>query len=173
MIDAGHGGTDPGAVGDKYNEKNLTLSTAKELERLLKAAGTKVIMTREGDTYPTLTERVNISHQKNADVFISLHFNSNANKQANGIDTFYYDTNVNEQELANVIQEEIIKATGLKNRGINEGNFQVIRTNTNAAILIELGFISNPEEEKIIASKDFQINAATGIMKGLERYFNR
>lgn len=173
VIDAGHGGLDPGAVGEKYNEKNLTLSTAKELERLLKAAGTKVIMTREGDTYPTLTERVNISHQNDADVFISLHYNSNVNKQANGIDTFYYDTNVNEQELANLIQEEVIKATGLKNRGIKEGNFQVIRTNTNAAILIELGFISNPEEEKIIATKDFQIKAATGIMKGLEKYFSK
>lgn len=172
VVDAGHGGSDPGASGVNNQEKTLTLNVAKELKRLLEGAGTKVIMTRDGDTYPTLTERVNESHTNNADIFISIHFNSNPNKQANGIDTYYYGTNVNERELANCIQEEVTKATSLKNRGVYEGNFQVIRTNKNDAVLVELGFISNPEEEKIIASKDFQIKAATGIVKGIEKYFN-
>lgn len=172
VVDAGHGGSDPGASGVNNQEKTLTLNVAKELKRLLEGAGAKVIMTRDGDTYPTLTERVNESHTNNADIFISIHFNSNPNKQANGIDTYYYGTNVNERELASSIQEEVTKTTGLKSRGVYEGNFQVIRTNKNAAVLVELGFISNPEEEKIIASKDFQIKAATGIVKGLEKYFN-
>ena len=63
VIDAGHGGSDPGASGVNYQEKTLTLNVAKELKRSLEDAGTKVIMTRDGDTYPTLTERVNVSHQ--------------------------------------------------------------------------------------------------------------
>ncbi len=172
VIDPGHGGKDPGASGQQYQEKTLTLNIAKELERSLKATGMNVIMTRDGDTYPTLTERVNISHTNKADIFISIHLNSNSNKEAQGTDTYYYETNVNERELANCIQEEVIKATGLKNRGIHEGNFQVIRTNAKAAILVELGFISNPEEEKILASKEFQVQAAAGIVKGIERYFN-
>ena len=81
VIDAGHGGKDPGASGKKYQEKTLTLNIAKELERSLEAAGMKVIMTRDGDTYPTLTERVNISHNNNADIFISIHLNSNSVKK--------------------------------------------------------------------------------------------
>lgn len=172
VIDAGHGGSDPGASGVNNQEKTLTLNVAKELQRSLKDAGMKVIMTRDGDTYPTLTERVNVSHQYNADIFISIHFNSNNSKAANGIDTYYYSTHVNERDLAICIQEEVIKATGLKGRGVYEGNFQVIRTNANAAVLVELGFISNLNEEKVIASKDFQQKAATGIMNGLERYFS-
>ena len=171
VIDPGHGGKDPGASGQIYQEKMLTLNIAKELQRSLEATGMKVIMTRDGDTYPTLTERVNISHNNNADIFISIHLNSNSNKAATGIDTYYYQTNVNERDLANCIQEEVIKATGLKDRGIHEGNFQVIRTNAKAAILIELGFISNPEEEKILASEEFQAQAAAGIVNGIERYF--
>lgn len=173
VIDAGHGGKDPGSSGEIYSEKTLTLNTAKELEALLKAAGAKVIMTRAGDTYPTLSDRVNISRNNNADIFISIHFNSNNSKAASGIDTYYYGTNVNEKELANCIQEEVIKATGFKSRGVNEGDFQVIRTNKMAAVLVELGFISNPDEEKIIATKEYQVKAATGIVNGLEKYFNR
>ena len=173
VIDAGHGGKDPGASGEEYQEKTLTLDIAQELKRTLEAAGTNVIMTRNGDTYPTLTERVNISHNNDADIFISIHLNSSISKEAHGIDTYYYETNVDEQELAICIQEELTKATGLKSRGVHEGNFQVIRTNAKAALLVEFGFISNPDEEKILASKDFQVKAATGIVKGLERYFSK
>lgn len=173
VIDAGHGGKDPGASGETYQEKTLTLAIAKELKQSLENKGTKVIMTRDGDTYPSLSDRVNISHNNDADIFISIHLNSSNSKDAHGIDTYYYATNINEQELAICIQEELIKATGLTSRGVHEGNFQVIRTNTKAALLVEFGFISNPDEEKILASKDFQVKAATGIMKGLERYFSK
>lgn len=173
VIDAGHGGKDPGASGATYQEKTLTLNLAKELKRSLQAAGTKVIMTRDGDTYPSLSQRVNVSHANNADAFISIHLNSSSSGTAHGIETYYYSTNVNERLLASYIQEEVIKATGLSSRGIAEGNFQVIRTNKKAAILVELGFISNVNEEQIIASKDYQVQAATGIVKGLERYFNQ
>ena len=107
----------------------------------------------------------------NADIFISIHFNSNTSKEAHGIDTYYYGTHVNERELAICIQEEVIKATGLKGRGVYEGDFQVIRTNANAAVLVELGFISNPNEEKVIASKDFQQKAAIGYYERFRKVF--
>lgn len=172
VLDPGHGGTDPGASGKNNNEKTLTLKTAKKLQSKLEDAGATVIMTRIGDTYPSLTKRVEISEKYKADVFISIHYNASTNKTANGVDTFYYKTNVNEYELAKCIQEEVIKATGMKSRGVKEGNFQVIRSNKQASILVELGFISNPTEEKVIATDAYQTKAATGIFNGLEKYFN-
>ncbi|MEK3798534.1 N-acetylmuramoyl-L-alanine amidase [Peribacillus sp. FSL H8-0477] len=172
VLDPGHGGSDPGAAGKNNFEKTLTLKTAKKLQSKLENAGATVIMTRTGDTKPSLTDRVEISEKHKADVFISIHYNASTNKDANGVDTFYYKTHVNEYQLAKCIQEEVIKATGMKSRGVKEGNFQVIRTNKQASILVELGFISNPTEEKIIATDAYQTKAATGIFNGLEKYFN-
>lgn len=175
VIDPGHGGTDGGTTGvsKKNNEKTLNLKTAIKLQSKLEDAGATVIMTRTGDTYPSLAKRVEISEKYKADVFISIHYNSaGTNQTANGVDTFYYKTNVNEYELAKCIQEEVIKATGMKSRGVKEGSFQVIRTNKQASILVELGFMSNPSEEKVIATDAYQTKAATGIFNGLEKYFN-
>ncbi|USK59497.1 SH3 domain-containing protein [Peribacillus asahii] len=172
VLDPGHGAQDPGAIGSEHREKDLTLSTAKKVQAKLEAAGAKVVMTRTGDTYPTLSERVQISKKNNADVFISIHYNASADKTANGIDTFYWTTYMNEKELAEIVQEELIKSTGLKNRGSKTGNFQVVRTNDGASLLVELGFISNPDEEAIISTTEFQNDAATGITNGLKKYFD-
>ena len=170
VLDPGHGGTDPGALGDDNKEKDLTLSTAKKLKAKLEAAGAKVLMTRTGDTYPSLSERVAFSKKNKADVFISIHYNAGSSS-ANGIDTFYWTTHENEKELATHVQKEVIESTGLRSRGVKTGNFHVIRENNTQAILIELGFISNPDEEKIIETSSFQNKAATGIVNGLEAYF--
>ncbi|MBY6052135.1 N-acetylmuramoyl-L-alanine amidase [Cytobacillus firmus] len=170
VIDPGHGDFDPGAL---QVEKTLNLQTAKQLESILKAAGANVVMTRSSDTFLALSERVDISHYYNADAFISIHYNSNPNPSAHGIDTYYWATNADEQELAAYIQEEVIEETGLYNRGVHTGDFHVIRENRNPAILVELGFLSNPTELAIVSSESYQKKAATGIWKGLERYFNQ
>jgi N-acetylmuramoyl-L-alanine amidase len=173
VLDAGHGGKDSGATGENNYEKTLNLQTVEALSSLLKNGGAEVILTRSSDKYLTLSERVKISNQYQPDVFISIHYNANSSNDANGINTFYWTTNADEKELAAYIQEEVIKQTGLKNRGIKPGDFQVIRDSKNPAILVELGFISNPEEEKIIATNEYQQKAATGIYNGLVRYFSR
>lgn len=170
VLDPGHGGKDPGALGKDNREKDLALSTAKKLEAKLEALGATVFMTRTGDTYPTLSERVQFSKSKKADVFISIHYNAGSST-ANGIETFYWTSHENEKELAGYVQEEVIESTGLKSRGVKTGNFQVISTNTTDAILVELGFISNPDEEKVIETNTFQTKAATGIVNGLKAYF--
>lgn len=171
VLDPGHGGTDPGASGKYNREKDLTLSTAIKLRTKLEAAGAKVVMTRTGDTYPSLSKRVEISQANKPDVFISIHYNAGPSS-ANGIETFYLASNVNEKELAQTVHAEIIKETKLKDRGTKTGNFQVIRDNKQAAILLELGFISNIEEEKLIATSAYQDTAVTGIFNGLKKYFN-
>ena len=171
VLDPGHGGKDPGAIGENNNEKDLTLSTAKILKAKLEAAGAIVIMTRTGDTYPSLSERAKISNNNDADVFISLHYNAGSST-ANGIETYYSTSHENEKELASYVQEEVIKSTGLKSRGVKTADFTVIYANNNQAILVELGFISNPDEENIIETNSFQNKAATGIVNGLEAYFD-
>jgi N-acetylmuramoyl-L-alanine amidase len=170
VIDPGHGGVDPGAKGV---EKKLNLSTGKQLQSILTAKGAKVIMTRSSDVYPTLSERVEIAHKYRPDAFISIHYNSSTSSSARGIDTYYYATNVNERELAECIQEEVVKQTGLNNRGVHTGNFHVIRENKYPAILVELGFLSNKTELAIVSTTSYQIKAATGIYKGLDKYFSR
>lgn len=171
VLDPGHGGKDPGSHGDRNNEKDLTLATAKKVKAKLEAVGAKVVMTRTGDTYLTLSERVKISENNNADVFISIHYNAGSSS-ASGIETYFWKTNKDESKLASLVQNEIIKSTGMKNRGTAAGDFHVIRENTDSAILVELGFISNPDEENIIETSDFQNKAATGIVNGLEAYFD-
>lgn len=169
VVDAGHGGVDNGAKGV---EKLLNLKTAIQLESLLKAAGAKVVMSRTNDVYLTLSERVEVSHQYNADAFVSIHYNSNPNPSPHGIETYYLAANVNELLMAKYVQQEVIMQTGLYDRGVKTGDFHVIRENKNAAILIELGFLSNPTEFEVVSTSAYQKKAATGIYKGLEKYFN-
>ncbi|USK41521.1 N-acetylmuramoyl-L-alanine amidase [Cytobacillus firmus] len=169
VVDAGHGGVDNGAKGV---EKLLNLKTAIQLESLLKAAGAKVVMSRTTDVFLTLSERVEVSHQYNADAFVSIHYNSNPSPSPHGIETYYWATNVNELLMAKYVQQEVIMQTGLYDRGVKTGDFHVIRENGNAAILVELGFLSNPAELEIVSASAYQKKAATGIYKGLEKYFN-
>lgn len=169
VVDAGHGGVDNGAKGV---EKLLNLKTAIQLESLLKATGAKVVMSRTAGVYLTLSERVEVSHQYNADAFVSIHYNSNPNPSPHGIETYYWASNVNELLMAKYVQQEIIMQTGLYDRGVKTGDFHVIRENKNAAILVELGFLSNPAELETVLTSAYQKKAATGIYKGLEKYFN-
>ncbi|PLS17928.1 hypothetical protein CVD28_09580 [Bacillus sp. M6-12] len=176
VLDAGHGGKDPGtsgkATGEEVStlEKTVNLQTVQKISAVLQQAGAKVIHTRTTDTYLTLSQRVNVSHAYNADVFISVHYNA-PGSSSTGIDTFFYPTNVNEQKLATYMQEELIKHTAMANRGVKEGNFQVIRENKKPAILLELGFLSNPKEAKLVKSPEYQEKVAQGVYKGLVRYF--
>lgn len=172
VIDAGHGGKDSGTVGQKGAlEKTLSLNTAKLVTSLLQQAGANVVMTRKDDTFISLPGRVSVSHQHNADAFISIHYNS-AGPSANGIMSFYYSAE-KERQLAKAIQESLIKYTNRNDMGVRFGNFHVIRENKKPAVLLELGFLSNPAEEQIVKSDAFQQNAAKAIYEGIARYFEQ
>lgn len=172
VIDAGHGGFDPGAIGTRgTREKIINLQTALHVKSLLEAKGAKVVMTRSNDTFLELSERVTVSHNNGADVFISIHYNSAVNNTVRGIETYYWNTNVNEQYLAATVQNEIVKATGLRNRNVRLGNYHVLRENKNPAILVELGYLSNSLEEMTVSSGTYHQKAATGIYNGIVRYF--
>jgi len=171
VIDPGHGGKDPGAVGSEVYEKTLALTTAKKLGEQLRHQGASVTFTREDDTYLSLGERVNISNSTNPDAFISLHYNASEDQAAHGVETFYKNESES-QMLAESVQTSLMSHVHLDNRGAKQADFQVLRENQQSAILIELGFISNSEEQQTIQTDNYQNHAAEGIIAGLEDYFS-
>lgn len=169
VLDAGHGGYDPGALGKKFNEKTLTLKVVQQIKSLLEKEGTKVVLTRSTDTYISLPARVTISHQYKADAFVSIHFNSGS-KTAAGIETFYYSKS-KDYPLSNYIREVLIDYTGMKNRGTKYGDLHVLRENNQPATLLELGFLSNPNEETKISTTTYFQKVASAVVEGLKVYF--
>lgn len=173
VIDPGHGGKDGGTEGvqTKKQEKDLNLAVALLLEKKLKAEGATVILTRRSDIFLSLEQRVNIAKEASADLFISIHHNKYDTKGMNGTISFYNTKGI-EQVLALRIQTELIKATGLKDLSERYGDFHVLRENPVTGALIELGFLSNPSDERKLISPAFQEKEAEGIKNGILRFFS-
>ncbi len=170
VIDPGHGGNDSGAIGVSGTyEKTLNIRTAKIVFDKLSASGANVVLTRNSDNYVSLRSRVSISHYRNADAFVSIHYDSTNDRSVRGVTSYYYK-NI-DVGLASTIQSELVKNTGFKNRQHRLGNYQVLRENRNPSVLLELGFISNPTEEYTVNTNNFQENVSNGIYYGLAQYF--
>ncbi|MGY0692681.1 N-acetylmuramoyl-L-alanine amidase [Virgibacillus sp. FSP13] len=172
VIDAGHGGKDSGAVvnGDVY-EKNITLKTANTVANQLQNAGATVTLTRLQDKFISLDKRVDISNSNEVNAFISIHFNAFKDSAVNGISTHYYDDKVS-KGMANKLHSSIMQQINMKDRGIRKSDYLVLRENDNPAILIELGFMTNPDNLEMIQSEDYQNHVAQAIEDGLDDYFN-
>ncbi|WP_246187534.1 N-acetylmuramoyl-L-alanine amidase [Ornithinibacillus caprae] len=171
VIDAGHGGRDVGAIGvNETYEKNLTYKTAQELAQELTQLGAEVILTRSADEYIFLSSRSAISNNLSTDAFISIHYDSIPElPSVSGISTYYYhDQN---EELAKYIQQGVIKETGANDRKASHGDYQVLRQNYKPAVLMELGFMSNSEEELLLLTNAYQKKIVSGIIEGLGKYF--
>ncbi|GGE32667.1 hypothetical protein GCM10011391_09160 [Pullulanibacillus camelliae] len=172
VLDPGHGGSDPGAIA--YNgmfEKAFTLQTAQEVAAKLRDAGATVVMTRLDDRYISLAKRVNTSDVFHANAFVSLHFNSSPVLNTNGVTTYYYQDS--SQGLAQDIQEELAKQTGLQNDGVRFGDYYVLRNNPNKAVLMELGFITNPNDLSLVQTEQYKSNVANAVTQGLMHYFGK
>lgn len=175
VIDAGHGGSDPGAPSKSTGtqEKSLTLRTGLALRDILLAKGYDVVMTRDADFYPTLTDRATLANDMDADVFISIHYNSTTNTGVSGIETFAFISDDN-KALANAVHNQLISYTGANNRGVKNGNKLVVLKNTKVpAILVELGFLSNAREAKLVLESNYQSTLVTALAKGIDNYFGR
>ncbi|MFL7941774.1 SH3 domain-containing protein [Priestia megaterium] len=171
VVDAGHGGYDPGTSGKSSIEKNLALTTAKLVASRLANSGANVFMTRSNDTFISLSGRVNVSEAKHADAFISIHYNASTSSSANGIASFYYSES-KDKELAKYIQESMAEnAPSMKDMGVRFGDYYVTRENNQRAVLLELGFLSNAHDEQIVSSNAYQQQISTGIYQGIARYF--
>lgn len=181
-IDPGHGGSDPGAIGPSgHQEKNVTLPISKYLKADLEAMGAKVVMTRTSDVdvyapnasgVDELQARVNVADYNNADAFVSVHINSFDNRSVGGIATYYYPKTSYDAKLAQKVQDRIASEPGFNgDRGIQEGNLYVLRHSKMPAILVELGFISNPNEEAALVTTSTQQDFAQRIANGVAAYF--
>ena len=181
-LDAGHGGSDPGAIGASgTREKDVTLKITKKVQELLKKKGAKVSMTRTGDKdvygpnasdVQELQARVDVAEDNDADAFISIHINSSTNKNVGGFSSYYYPKTSNDARLAQAVQDRLVKNFGLDDLGIRKANFYVNKRCTMPSTLLELAFISNPKEEKLMKSNWYINKLAKSIADGIEDYFD-
>lgn len=182
VVDAGHGGSDSGAIGPSMlKEKNVTLNIALEVSRILQENGARVVMSRYKDVdvfgpYATdkqeLQARVDVGRRDpSVEIFVSIHCNAFTNSEANGTGTYFYPHSSRDAMLAQHIQSEMVRATGLKDRGINSARFYVLRNSRMPATLVETAFISNPNEERMLANVHCQHTMALAICRGINNYF--
>jgi len=214
VIDAGHGGKDPGAVGYRgTKEKDIALDVAKRLEKKIsKNMNVKIIMTRDEDVFLRLSERTKIANENNGNLFISIHTNAAEDRRASGFETFLIGPNKNEaavrvaarenavlelegttgkkltnedliqatiaqsafasksEQFASMVQKEIKKRVQSRDRGVKQAGFYVLMGASMPNVLVELGFISNPSEEKKLRSPQYRDQLATAIYRAVEQY---
>ena len=178
VVDAGHGGYDVGSIGQNGSrEANNTLSVALKLGRILEKKGIRVIYTRKSDTvsWPSsvksdLLARAEISNNADADPFVSVHNNSSDYKSIRGTETYYCSGSTKGSQLASLIQKQIVKTVGTKDRGIRTEDFSVLKNVKAPSVLVELGYISNVNEEYILGQSEYQQKFAQAIAEAIIKY---
>lgn len=168
VIDPGHGGADLGAADSYVYEKHINLDVARRLERSLKEAGFKTIMTRTRDEFISLSERSSIANRQRNAIFVSVHFNSSYRTAALGIETFYRCSK--SEKLAAIVQRELIKNVGATDRGVKTANFAVLRNTKHPAILVEGGFISNKTERSAMCDPLYRQVVADSIAQAVVKF---
>ena len=183
-IDPGHGGYnsndyfDAGAVQNGYYESTIVYNIAQMVQSQLQAKGATVYLTRGETTDITNKERAKMANAADADIFVSIHLNSAASGAAKGCSTWFYAPKDDDfydrskrQALAECIQDGVLDSTGMSDYGIYESSLIVLNYTAMPAVLVEAGFLSNPDEAKKLATTDFQKKIATGIVDGIMEYF--
>lgn len=187
MVDPGHGGFDPGALGvNGLYEKTITLDIALKLRDELQKRGFNVNLTRDSDIYLSLSERVAIAERANADLFVSVHANSHISPLTQGSLVLYYDSQFPQasypaseamsslspasKQLAELVLQNVVKQTGLQNRGIIPSAAYVIRIGTVPSILVETAFLSNWQDAIKLADEQMRNRFAVGIAEGVASF---
>lgn len=181
ILDPGHGGTDLGARGRApyCEEKRLCLQTARLVRKYLHQLGYHVVLTRNNDAFIPLPRRVELAAQASGDLFVSIHYNSARSPKSSGIEVFFFDEKEDRtrtqasRKLADAILVRLIRRTSAISRGVKKGNFFVIRENTMPAVLVEGGFLSNPNERSQLRSREYQEKIARGIADGIDYFLKR
>lgn len=179
VLDPGHGGSNPGATGSNTRESDNNLAVGLILRDKLVQAGAKVILTRDSDRTVApegstlgqeLKARVDIAESNNADIFVSIHTNDNSDQNITGAMTFYNSSQ--SQTLASDVQSGLIKQTGAVDKGTSTATYYVLRNTSMPSVLVEMGFISNPNEAARLSDRSYRNSIAQGICNGLAEYFN-
>ena len=177
FIDAGHGGPDPGAVGNGVTEQAVNLKVAKELAQLLYEGGYEVMQyrtTRDENVLSNknadLSNRANMANNWGADYFVSIHTNSSVNPAANGFEAYVYRLGGAAEALAQSIVSQVVAQLGSKDNGVRQANFAVLRRTRMPATLLELGYLTNPTEALNLNSPAWQRAVARAIYTGIRNY---
>lgn len=177
VVDAGHGGSSTGATGGGIKEKNITLQMALKLRAILEDCGAKVVMTRDRDIDVPLYDRPHLANDIDADLFVSIHNDSNgAQNSATGTSTYYHMNDPSSRALANIVQQSIIAVSGIPSRGaLSDGvlyasGLAVLRVSTMPAILVEVAYINNTRDRRMLVDDAFQQRVAQAICDGLRSY---
>ncbi len=182
VIDAGHGGWDPGAGDSELNEKDANLVIALKAGDLLKQRGIRVEYTRKDDSYLGLEERSSIANKLNATLFVSIHNNANIQSAPCGTETYFYAPQENPDlfiqrderaRLAKALQTQLLDKLQRQNRGVKEANLSVLRNTRMPSVLVEVAFISNPTEKALLKTNDFKDQAAEAIANGILSFLNK
>ncbi|MCC6572752.1 MAG: N-acetylmuramoyl-L-alanine amidase [Planctomycetes bacterium] len=169
-IDPGHGGKDPGGMGNGVRECDITLSVGMMLKDMCEAEGATVVMTRTTDVYPELEERCELANSKGCDFFVSVHANIAPNDSSvTGFECFYNGDSAESAKLAKAINAAVDSETEVAIRGAKKDprGLRVLCKTRMPATLIELGFMSNREEAKLLATKSHQMDMAKAVFKGM------
>lgn len=189
ILDAGHGGIDPGALGKTALEKDINLKIALKLRSFLEESGALVLLTREKDESlyikennktirqkynENLRNRKKIIKESKADIFVSIHMNSFPNGKYYGAQTLYPKNDEEGKKLAILIQEELKRVLDKNNNRQSKGrdNLYLLKGNDIPSVLIECGFLSNLKEEDLLKTEDYQNKIAWAIYIGIQKYFN-
>lgn len=172
-IDPGHGGQDPGAIGaGGTQEKDVNLAIAQRVQYMLARLGIETVMTRNDDSSKSLIARSNLLNGSAVDYAISIHCNSSADPAPNYISTYIQGTGGEAERLAEKVQTRLLQTTGWPNGGVRVQNLHMTRETRMPAILCECGFISNPLQEMVLASSEFQSRIAKAIADGISDFLN-
>lgn len=172
MIDPGHGGEDPGTLStdSKFQEKDYTLPVALKIKETLEALGAEVILTRDSDKFLDLQERAQLSNQTEVDFFISIHFDASYDPTWEGHTTYFYHPD--DQQLAYSVHQAL-KTLPLEDTGVMFGNYQVIRDNHQPSLLLELGYMTHPQDLKKITDPKYHQQIADALADGLVNYLKQ
>ena len=182
-LDAGHGGTDPGAIYKSIKEKDINLEIVNKLKKTLEEKGAKVYLTRYGDydlAVPNavnrkrsdLSRRSNIINESNCDMYLSIHLNAENSSTWNGAQVFYDDVNENNIKLAKIMQEEFKRNTNTKRKYQLTNDMYMYKRIKQVGVLIEVGFITNPNERYLLKQDWYQNKISNIILSGIIKYFS-
>lgn len=167
VLDAGHGGFDRGGIpGQRVAEKTMALDLTQRVQKKLRAAGYRVIMTRDSDVFVPLGTRVRIANSQRDAEFVCIHFNSATRAGANGIETYYYRSD--SARLAANIHRQVISGTTTENRGIRRRGFYVLRRTNIPSVLVECGFLTNADEARLALQSSYRDRLADKITAGIQ-----
>lgn len=173
-IDPGYGGSDSGQIGQAgEKESSVNLSVGLKVGKILEDKGIQVVYTRTSDVNVDLPTRFKIANDNNVDYFISIHCNASENKLATGIETYYFDGNLDGKDIASSIQTELIKSTSSVDRGVKPGQYAEVKSTDAPGVKIYLGFMTTPSEEKLLGNEDFQNKSAEAIANGVIDHFSQ